>query len=498
MGRADRPGYPLRVSDDQQGSVPDAAGQPAAPAWPPAAPWAAHPQPPVVGYPGFAPPQGWPAAGVDPAAGPPPTRRRALWWTLLAAALLAVGVCAGGGFWVVQRSNGDAAVAATPSGSSAAGTAPAQEDTRRKEQSAVHAGISAALGDQARALLAGDRDGFVSVSDPGARQPAQWLAERFTTLRAMRIAHWNVAVTQTTRDGAGPDRWKAVVQVTYCFAEPSCPLTTLDLTTLWNTADRAKPRITSIEPNAAVHPPPPWALSELRAVVGSRTIVAATAANAGRMKEVAAVAEAAAKVADRFVITSRPARYVIYLAGEQEWAAWPDDDLGEWVAGYAMERTQSVVLQSAAAPAAALPDLLRHEMAHVATLANSRNTVDETQSWWLVEGIAEFVAMQGQPYTAYGDMAQTRRFVRSGWSGELAVEAPTAKQSADEVAGRYGVAYLAVRCLAERYGKTRLLGFFDAVAVDGEELKYAATAQLGVDWAAVSSTCTADIKRLAR
>jgi hypothetical protein len=140
-------------------------------------------------------------------------------------------------------------------------------------------------------------------------------------------------------------------------------------------------------------------------------------------------------------------------------------------------------------------ELLRHEFTHVVTLVG----VDRTyaQSWWLVEGIAEYVRVTGgrQPFDG---ATEVRKYVHSGrWSGDVAMNAPTEGASADDVNARYGVAYLSVKRLAERYGEARMLAFFGAVVRDGSPLDEAARSVFGVAWTQIAADCARAVRETA-
>jgi len=83
--------------------------------------------------------------------------------------------------------------------------------------------------------------------------------------------------------------------------------------------------------------PRPWEVSDLRVTVGERVIVAAPPRYAGRLATALAGAEKAAAVADRYARWGPPpGRYLVYLAGPDEWGRWYGVSQASWVAGYAM------------------------------------------------------------------------------------------------------------------------------------------------------------------
>ena len=76
----------------------------------------------------------------------------------------------------------------------------------------------------------------------------------------------------------------------------------------------------------------------------------------------------------------------------------------------------------------------------------------------------------------------------------MALDDPPQDASAADIRARYGLAYLAVRRLAERFGESRMLMFFAAVARDGLSLESAAESVLGVGWDDVAADCAQAIR----
>lgn len=460
------------------------------------------PPPPYGQPPGYPQPSGYPQP-YPPAPQPyqppqPPAPRRGLTWKLALLiclpVLLVAALCFAGVLYLASRKGAPPAV-----GQSTAAYTPnpalqqlqRQQQEREAARAAARTAISTALTTQGVALLAGDQARFLGFADPSAKRVRPWLAERFGSLRAMGIARWDTSVTNFTP--YTEPRWQADVEVRYCFAAGCTPLTA-HLHTMWNLADQNAPRITEMWEYTRGRASPPWARSALKAKVGGRVVVATTAANAGRLTTALATAEAAARVADSFAGANRPGKYVVYLAGAKEWAAWPYGAEGKWVAGYADQRTESVVVQLAALRSISLSTLLRHELGHVATLAGQSEQVVRADSWWLSEGLAEYVSAGGKPFAQYFRRAETASFVRKRWKGDLRVGEPTSKTSIADASGRYGTAYLGVTCLAQRYGRAKMLGFVHAVAVTGSSLTGAAQQELGQPWTTVSRTCVAQVR----
>ncbi|MEU4235956.1 hypothetical protein [Actinoplanes sp. NPDC026619] len=419
----------------------------------------------------------------------------------MAAVVVLLVAVAGGVTWLV-RASGEGGPVANPTTAYtyAANPAIAAMNSAAAERDAAKDKVKTTIGDamsaQSAALLAGDRAAFTGLADADAKLVAPWLSERFTSLRAMGIAQWSTTVASITEWGT--QRWQANVDVDYCFVAPCGRPLRQSLHTMWYLGDPTGPKLTEIYPGRSGRTSPPWTQSVLQARSGSRVIVASTAANAGRLAGALAEAEAAAQVADRFAGTARPGKYVIYLAGKTEWGKWPYGDEGNWVAGYAQEETESVVVKLSALHLIPMKALLRHELTHVASLAGQSDEVKRADSWWLTEGLAEYAISGGSPYSAYPRKAETSAFVKTKWSGDLRVGEPASKTSARDASARYGTAYLGVGCLFQTYGPEKALAFVHEVAVEADSLTTAATRALGTSWSAVGSTCAARIRSTAK
>jgi hypothetical protein len=354
--------------------------------------------------------------------------------------------------------------------------------------------IAEAMNRQGEALLSGDRAAFVGLADPAAKNSVAWLNERFTTLRAMGVTRWTASVRETVPTAGD---WRATVDLEYCFAANCARPLTIVLNTRWRLGYGTKTEITEIWALANGRTSHPWAQSALRAKAGTRVVVAAPAALAGRMPRVLATAEAAARVADGFAAEAGPGRYVLYLAGEKEWDAWSYGDEGEWVDGYANAATEAVVVRASALGSGDLGVLLRHEFTHVASLAGRAGAVRSADSWWLKEGLADYAGFGARSFSSFPRRTETVAYVRKGWNGDLRVAAPGRKASDRAASARYGVAYLGVSCLVQRYGRARAMSFVQEVAVRGTTIDIAAARSLGTPWKTVNSTCAAQIRKAA-
>jgi hypothetical protein len=125
--------------------------------------------------------------------------------------------------------------------------------------------------------------------------------------------------------------------------------------------------------------------------------VAAPASLAGELDRVVTAADEAAAAIARFVRWTQPTRYVICLAGPDEWGRWYGPLDRTEVLGIAVQVGQTaspVVLNYTAIEPGELSYVLRHELGHVNTLLGARYPGLRDV---LVEGIAEYMPTTDGP-----------------------------------------------------------------------------------------------------
>jgi hypothetical protein len=357
--------------------------------------------------------------------------------------------------------------------------------------------IATTLNQQAAALLGGDLPGFLAPVDPANTQLRQNLTQRFASLRAMRVATWSETAAGRPSTVAG-GLLAVAVKVRYCFAVPTCATTEISVQTTWSKVSGTQLRLMTFDSSTADSiGPRPWEVSELQAVVGNRVIVAGTKRWASRLQGVLTSAERAASVTDRYARWgSQPSRYVVFLAGPDEWSKWYGTDQANWVAAYAMPLSPTyteIVLNALKVGSTDSREVLQHEFTHVVTLSGVQRSYPNT--WWLIEGIAEYVQNVGQPVMMYRALSDGRRYVRGGWNGSVVMGDPPAEASSSEANGRYAVAYLTVHRLVERFGEPRMLEFFNAVARGGGSLESSSPSAFGQPWQQVADDCSRYVRR---
>lgn len=369
----------------------------------------------------------------------------------------------------------------------------------------MRAQIDIALAGQGASLLTGDEKGFLAAGAAGNTAVRTKLTTRYRSLRALQVKKWTATVAASPEQAVGTGaagEWTARLSVRHCFVVPTCTEEDLRLESRWTERAGKAYMIDLATTPDSQNGPRPWELSDLRVAVGKRVVMATTAKYASRLSSLLSEAEKAATVADRFsVATAPPDRYRVYFAGSTEWKAWFGGDRPDWAAGYAVPTSQQridVVLNAGETPSTFLDDILRHEMTHVAALRGAKH--QGVESWWLVEGLAEIAEMNGRPATQHDAVAAgaVRSFIRSGkWNGKVAVAEPADSAALKEAGARYGIAFLAMRRLVDKYGERKVVSFFEAIVHDGDTPTAAAQAVLGAQWTAVEADCVSYIRRTA-
>lgn len=357
--------------------------------------------------------------------------------------------------------------------------------------------ITAQLHRQSAALLSGDRAGFLAIADPAAHTD---LRRRYAALRELKVTGWRAEPSGLPVPIIGkPGEWRLLVRFQYCFVTPNCRPSPVLIGTRWR-ENGDQPRLVAMEESKSVETGTrPWEISDLAVAIGERTIVATTPALRGKLPGLLVQAEAAARVADGYAVAgSRPDRYRIFYAGRTEWQRWYGGERPEWTGGYAVTvggGHHEVVLNADGLSSNGTDDLLRHELTHAASLPERGYPGKDT--WWLVEGLAEFAGAGDQAVDRYEGIAEVRKLVRGGWDGKLEGINPADDASAERVGGSYGIGYLAVRHLVDRYGPLRLLTFFKTVVHDRRTLDVAAEKAFGEQWSTLHDECVAYVRAAA-
>jgi len=468
---------------------------------PPLPPYYGPPPPPFYGPP---PRYGPPYYGPRPLP-PQPRRPIALRLTLALVALMVL--CGTPAIWAASQIDfgalGNFGDPGSPGGAGGPGPtgvrSPQPGDPAYVRTAWVSAQIDATLDRQTQALLSGDEKAFVAAGESGMSTE---LKRRFTSLRAMKVASWDPIVvngpTEATGKG-GRSEWETTLSLRHCFVVAECETDSLVVRSRW-VESGGRALLVSMTPSGdSEHGPRPWEVSELQAAAGERAVVATTARYASRLPTLLREADKAAAIADRYVVgADKPDRYRVYFAGSEEWKKWYGGDRPAWTAGYAVSisnKRMEVVLNGAEVPSSFLDDILRHELTHVASLRGAKYQRDS--NWWLSEGLADHALLYGQTPSRHDALTSgvARRFLRAGkWDGKATIAEPDADAPLWEAVARYGIAFLAVRRMSERFGDAKLLTFFREVMHEGSALDDASRTAFGVSWSDVEGDCARSIR----
>ncbi|MFF5178614.1 hypothetical protein ACFY2Q_11405 [Micromonospora sp. NPDC000316] len=421
-----------------------------------------------------------------------PSSRR-LWplWTVLVVVVLLLG-CGLPALLIVGvvRESGDQATVSRAGAS-------ATDDPATVVARGLSDRITAQLQRQSTALLGGDQSAYLAIADPATHTD---LRRRFAALRALKVTVWRAEPSGLPAPIVGrPGEWRLLVRFQYCFVAPDCRPSPVLIGTRWR-ENGDQPRLAAMEESKSAETGTrPWEISELAVAIGARTIVATTPALRGKLPGLLAQAEAAARVADGYVVAgSPPDRYRIFYAGRTEWQRWYGGGRPQWTGGYAVTvggGHHEVVLSAEGLPSSGTDDLLRHELTHAASLPE-RGYPGKT-TWWLVEGLAEIAGAGGQPVERYEGLAEVRKLVRGSWDGRLEGITPADDAEAERVGGSYGIGYLAVRHLVDRFGPDQVLAFFKAVVHERKALDVAAEEVFGERWSTLHDECVAYVRAAA-
>lgn len=480
--------------------------QPTRPSWGPTPAAFPEPQPPPpqpLSYPPYpgAPPAGMTAHGPYwmPGAPPPPRspwpRRIGL---LVLVAVLAAASIITGAFIGRNGVQLDEALQPVP-------PRPSESASDSEWEEYVSAAAQAALNRQSTALLAGDEEGWLALYDGSDADLVDRMKERYDSLRALEVTNWTYKLDGKADSAAGSQgderAFDIDLVVGYCFGSndpPNCPPTDVVIPTEWESSKTGL-LITDVEessPNQAG--PRPFEVSNLAVKSGPRVLVAAPPQYENRLTQALEVAEAAAENADKYAHWAKVDRYVVFLAGEDEFAEWyGTGDIGANVVGFALplgtvddngdfKQTgiEVVMHVERLGNRDEFNSTMRHEFGHVVTLLGTGQVDPQPEDWFLNEGVAEYIDHGDQPVSSYPRLSNVKDYLSTiRWKGELV--APTATDDGLAGSGKYGLAFLAVRYIIDTYGIDKFYQFFEAVARNGEEAAPSSEAAFGESWSGI-------------
>ncbi|GAA1761944.1 hypothetical protein [Luedemannella helvata] len=475
------PGYPTYPAPRQQVGPPPPFGAPSA------GPYGA----PAVPYPG--PPYGYPPL--------PAPRRRGSWARRLVAAVavLVVLSCLGAtALTAIASARGvfdPTATWALPAGAPKISPAPADRASTKEWRTWAHSAMKDLAAAQSEALIKGDETAYLAPVDPANKSLVAEHRKRFRVLRGLGVGRWTASIGGVPTDD-GYRTWRATITVGYCVGDASCKPVSLHMRSRWAYKGGTLRLVKLDESTVSDQGPRPWEVDDLQVKAGKRVVVAATSANAGRLASTVRAADDAAEIADQFAKWQpKPQRYVIFLAGPSNWKEWYGEEAPDWAAAWAVpvdDHTSEVVVRTDRVPSSEMEGLLTHELTHVTSLAGAKYS--SSRQWWMVEGIADYAEFLDRPVSAYDGLPAIRDMVNDGWDGRVDVTPPTESSSLTDAAARYGIGFLAIRHIADKYGESKMMTFFGDVMHKGYSLDRAARDAIGMSWSSLNSECAAYIR----
>jgi hypothetical protein len=356
-------------------------------------------------------------------------------------------VAAGGGVYAAGRHSPAARPAALVSG------APSPTPTAATPSPTPANTLNELLTTQAAALMAGDEKAFMATVDPAAKHAMTAYRQLYRNLRALHVAFWSPF--SVAGRGTVTKRATASVDIVYCLVSADCQRGSVTLT-VSVAPHKDGPLLESLTRPARNNrdwEPYPWEASPLHVVEGARVILAATDDESPRLASLLSVAERAAAVADAFAHWGKPAKYLVFLAGQQEWSVWfggmDRNAIGEEVPVGPSDDEVVILLPEALSESGpgGVRATIQHELGHVATLLGAVQWRSDS----LVEGMAQYIAYDGHPSWASGDVSAVGWYLRSGrWSGQCYLTKEINLSNINVSNAAYGIGYLMVKYLVGR------------------------------------------------
>lgn len=503
------PEPPARHSATEAPPAPHIPGpRPAADEAPAAAPAAGPTAPPPVEM--APPPAAPPGYQVPPGYYPPqprPERRRSRLGTVLVVIALVAASVLGGAFVSGWRPALPAAETGTIEGAPVLpgeGTLPSPGPDAPdyevlpylKEQAQL------VLDAHAQSLVDGSLDGWLAAYDPTLHDQ---MTTRYDTLRSMQVSRFDYQITTgPIKDDSGAVvLYEIGVLVTHCFVEAAetCSPADVVFSTFWRDTDEGMVMV-EVENSAGADGPHPWETDALVAAAGERTVVAVPTHMESRLEEALEISEEAAQNADEWALWDVPDRYVIYIAGNDEFDVWfggmfeTEDVLGfalplnGTVDGERNPSTYATVMNvDRTGWGYDLTSVIRHELGHAVTLWAAPSERYANDTWWMVEGVAEYIDHGDRSLEEYDRMWDVEDYVAEGGCAE---EILPPDQDDDTLAGsgKYACGFLGVHYMVETYGVDAFVEWFGASVREGGSATDTAQEVYGMSYAELMDEIT--------
>jgi hypothetical protein len=368
------------------------------------------------------------------------------------------------------------------------------------------------LGDQAGALIAGDRKGWLAAVDPSQPELVSTYRSMFDSLRALDITQFRyhpMLLGSETDPALSIDG-----KITYCFTDCSVsggidPPDAHQHLTVRRIGGRQL--ITDmVQYQQDDHlAPAPWETGPLVFKQGARVTVAAAPSEAGYLDNVLSIAEHGAAAADRFAtaVGNQQPRYRVFLADDTSWKNWygGSTDAG---AAYTMPLPGSgadVVLHidKIGNDREWLPFTVRSQLGRVVAQGRELSPTPYSapsagENDWLTDGIGNWIGWSPQPARSGPWAPDVRTMLHSAHPPTTMVQ-PSIYNGAPEARVRtfFGLGQFAAECLATQYGEPAFFAFAKDVLQERLGADNASTAAFHKPFAQVDKGCMAWIRQQA-
>jgi hypothetical protein len=363
---------------------------------------------------------------------------------------------------------------------------------------------------QAKALVAGDKDGWLAPVDQSLKDN---FSSRYEVLHALKV----ITLAETVAPApSAEDHDLATLHTTvrydYCAMMDPCPTGPPRATrefpqtegfladvTWERTVDGYVITAYKAVNDRNAYVPQPWYDTQLTTMTGTKaTVFALPGENKDLIKQVFDQAEASAAIADTYATDKAPARYVVYIAPPTQWRSWfggMNDDTD--VLGYAVSTSQTssvVVLNRDNIEPNEMTHVLTHEFGHVSTLLGTERGSGSIGHFW-VEGIAELIAQNGAPISSYISIDYARGYLRSGlFTGDLDNMDAT-YWNTDRSGVVYVMGFLTWACINDKFGHQKVVDLAKQLfRGPANGIRDAAPTVLGVSWDTLEPQCASWIR----
>ena len=362
------------------------------------------------------------------------------------------------------------------------------------------------LDEHSNALLEGDEAGWLEIYDPLLHDD---MRRQYNSLRNLEVSQYEYVI-QGNIEQISDTQFGFRLGVSYCFGGTvgeECADSAIVFDTVWNDDDEGF-YISQVDDSDETGPRP-WEVEDIAAVSGEKVIVAAPEHYSDQLEDALPIAEDAAVNADQYAVYGEIEKYIIYLAGGNEFSKWYglNGAFMDNVVGFAMPMPtldeegrlvnggyEVVMHIDRVRNTDDFVSTMRHELGHVATLSYKTARNGQPEDWWMAEGIAEVIDHDPQtPLDTYVRNRDVQAYINQDlWDGGL----DPVLNNDDGLTGsaKYGLAMYAVYYLFNEYGMDMFMDLFERVARNGDAPDAATQAVYGMSYDDLVDECAAFIE----